>query len=82
MQDVYGIAVARCEVLVFVLLDERRQNLETVAISGFGHGFGFEITGYFADSPVVILFIVERLTSIITQSPCLRLHAHRAYPQI
>ena len=38
MQDVYGIAVARCEVLVFVLLDECRQNLETVAISGSGAG--------------------------------------------
>jgi hypothetical protein len=46
MQDVYGIAVARCEVLVFVLLDERRQNLETVAISGSGQGLGLEITGY------------------------------------
>jgi hypothetical protein len=53
--------VACCEVLVFVLLDERRQNLERVNISGSGHGLGLEITSYFANSPVVILFIVERL---------------------
>ena len=61
MQDVYGGAMARCKVFVFVLLNERRQNLEPVAISGSGHWLGLEITGYFADSPLVVLFIVERL---------------------
>lgn len=49
MQDVYGIAVARCEVLAFVLLDECRQNLETVAIGGSRRGLGLKITSYFAD---------------------------------
>src|SRR3954447_8604804 len=53
IQNGYGIAVACCEVLVFVLLDERRQNLERVTISGSGHGLGLEITSYFANSPVV-----------------------------
>jgi len=37
------------------------RNLKTVAISDSGHELGLEITAYFADSPVVILFIVERL---------------------
>jgi hypothetical protein len=36
--NVHGIAVGHCEALVFVRLDKRRQNRETVAISVPGAG--------------------------------------------
>ena len=61
MQNIDGIAMLRYEVLVLVRLDKGRKNLETIAVGGAGLGFEFEITGYFADRPVVIPFIVERL---------------------
>ena len=49
------------EVLILIILDENRKNFKTVAIGGSVHRLGFEIAGYFADRPIVILFVVERL---------------------
>jgi hypothetical protein len=48
-------------VLFFVVLDENRKNLKTIAIGGPVYWLGLEIAGYFADGPVVVLLVVERL---------------------
>jgi hypothetical protein len=53
--------VRHCEVLVFILFDAHTQSFEAVAIGSARRRLFLEVARHFADSPIVILFIVERL---------------------
>ena len=46
VENVCRVTARRCEVLVFVRIDERRKNFETVTIGGSGRGLDLEMTGY------------------------------------